>query len=92
MKPSISALTALTAALFAVLLAAPAFEQEAPQPAAASTAAPANPAALDKASPKLMQAAPPANPAAVTQPPQEPVGLAVSDPGAQRNKPTKKAK
>ena len=50
MKPSISTLTALTVALFVGLLAAaPAFGQQAPQPAAASTAAPGNPAALDKA-------------------------------------------
>jgi len=95
MKPSISTLTALTVALFVGLLAAaPAFGQQAPQPAAASTAAPGNPAALDKASPKLMQGAstaPPANPGAVTQPPQGPVGIAVSDPGAPSGKPGKKS-
>jgi|GEM_PF-1007577 len=96
MKPSISTLTALTVALFVGLLAAaPAFEQQAPQPAAASTAAPGNPATLDKASPKLMQGAstaPPANPGAVTQPPQEPVGIAVSDPGTPGHRKKKSSK
>ncbi len=94
MKFSSSAMAALAAALVAGLLAAPAFAQQAPQPAAESTAVPANPAAMDKASPKLMQGAstsPPTNPAAVAEPPQEGVGIAVSEPGFPSTKTGKKS-